>query len=104
VKTTIDIEDDLLKAAKKQAIDEGTTLKALVEEGLRERVSAKVRDTRTPVERLAALFAKLQAAADADSSPRGSELSTGGGREAIYAERIRHLEDVVDEFRSRRRV
>lgn len=35
MKTTVDIDDDLLKAAKKRAIDEGTTLRALLERGLR---------------------------------------------------------------------
>lgn len=38
MKTTIDIEDELLKAAKKRAIDEGTTLRQLVEDGLRVRL------------------------------------------------------------------
>jgi len=35
MKTTIDIADSLLEAAKARAAAEGTTLRALVEEGLR---------------------------------------------------------------------
>jgi hypothetical protein len=35
MKTTIDIADSLLSEAKSQAAQEGTTLRALVEEGLR---------------------------------------------------------------------
>ena len=35
MKTTIEISDSLLEAAKRQAGDRGTTLRALVEEGLR---------------------------------------------------------------------
>ena len=38
VKTTVEIDDALLKAAKKAAIDEGVTLRQLIEEGLRERL------------------------------------------------------------------
>lgn len=38
MRTTLNIDDDLLKAAKIAAIQEGTTLTALVEEGLRQRV------------------------------------------------------------------
>jgi len=35
MKTTVDIADELLAAAKELAREEGTTLKALIEEGLR---------------------------------------------------------------------
>ncbi len=34
MRTTITINDDLLKSAKRRAADEGRTLKSLVEEGL----------------------------------------------------------------------
>lgn len=39
MKTTVEIDDELLKAAKKAAIDEGVSLKQLIEEGLRERLA-----------------------------------------------------------------
>jgi hypothetical protein len=39
MKTTVEIDDELLKAAKKAAIDEGVTLRELVEDGLRHRLA-----------------------------------------------------------------
>jgi hypothetical protein len=41
MKTTIDIADPLLEAAKKTATREGTTLRALVELGLRQVIEKK---------------------------------------------------------------
>ena len=41
MKTTIEIADPLLREARKVAEREGTTLRALVEQGLRQVVSAK---------------------------------------------------------------
>ena len=46
MKTTIDIADDVLQAAKDAAREDGTTLRGLVEEGLRRLLSA--RRSRTP--------------------------------------------------------
>jgi len=46
MKTTLDISDPLLRDARKIAAREGTTLRALVEQGLRQIVAArKKRDT-----------------------------------------------------------
>ena len=39
MKTTVEIDDELLKAAKRAAIDEGVTLRQLIEEGLRHRMA-----------------------------------------------------------------
>ncbi len=39
MKTTVEIDDELLKAAKKAAIDEGVTLRELLEDGLRHRLA-----------------------------------------------------------------
>ena len=43
MKTTIDISDPLLEAAKKAAAREGTTLRALVELGLRQVIETRKR-------------------------------------------------------------
>jgi hypothetical protein len=43
MKTTIEISDPLLRDARKVAQREGTTLRALVEQGLRQVVAAKKR-------------------------------------------------------------
>jgi hypothetical protein len=40
MKTTVDIDDELLKAAKKAAIDEGVTLREFLEAALRARLEA----------------------------------------------------------------
>ena len=39
MKTTVEIQDDLFKAAKKAAIDEGISLRELIEDGLRHRLA-----------------------------------------------------------------
>lgn len=46
MKTTVEIDDELLKAAKRAAVDEGTTLRCLIEEGLRNRVALSNRQGR----------------------------------------------------------
>ena len=38
MKTTVELDDELFKAAKRAALEEGITLRQLIEEGLRERV------------------------------------------------------------------
>lgn len=43
MKTTLDIADPLLREARKLAAREGTTLRALVERGLRQVVAEKMR-------------------------------------------------------------
>lgn len=53
MKTTVEVPDDLLKAAKKAAIDEGITLRELIEDGLRHRLALhrageRLRDWGTP--------------------------------------------------------
>ncbi|GMV84430.1 MAG: hypothetical protein AMXMBFR80_02880 [Dehalococcoidia bacterium] len=53
MKTTVDIDDELLKAAKKAAIDEGITLREFLEDALRHRLALhraneRVRDWGTP--------------------------------------------------------
>ena len=43
MKTTVDITDQLLAAAKRQAVRDGTTVRALIEEGLRQVVQERRR-------------------------------------------------------------
>ena len=43
MKTTVDISDALMSAAKRLAAQEGTTLRALIEEGLREVLARRER-------------------------------------------------------------
>lgn len=45
MKTTLDISDPLLRDARKIAAREGTTLRALVEQGLRQVVAARKKRT-----------------------------------------------------------
>ena len=78
MKTTIEIADGLLLEAKKRAVRDGTTLRALVEEGLRTVLGA----------RTAGAFSLRDASVDG----RGlSEEFRGAGweriREAVYEER-----------------
>ena len=39
MKTTVELDDELLRDAKKRAIDEGISLRALLEDALRERLT-----------------------------------------------------------------
>jgi Arc/MetJ family transcription regulator len=48
MKTTIDLPDDLLVAAKQRAASERTTLRAMVERGLRAQLGAPGRSRRKP--------------------------------------------------------
>jgi hypothetical protein len=47
MRTTISVDDDLLKEAKKVAADSGTTLNKLVEDSLRETLSRRQSNDRT---------------------------------------------------------
>jgi hypothetical protein len=51
MKTTVNIADPLLSAAKKLAADEGTTLRALIEEGLRRVLERRQRHGRFELRR-----------------------------------------------------
>lgn len=42
MKTTVEIDDELLKAAKKRAVDEGVTLREFLEKALRARLESPV--------------------------------------------------------------
>lgn len=46
MKTTVEIDDELLKAAKRAAVDEGTTLRSIIEDGLRNRLALSDRQRR----------------------------------------------------------
>ncbi len=55
MRTTIDIADDLAARAKKAAVDRGTTLRQLVEEGLRQVLCGGRRAAPSPLRRLKGL-------------------------------------------------
>ncbi len=48
MKTTVDVSDPILREAKKLAASEGTTLRALVERGLRHVIAEKASIPRRP--------------------------------------------------------
>ena len=48
MRTTLDIDDELLAAAKSEAAKEGATLTRLVEDGLRLRLAARTQGQRLP--------------------------------------------------------
>jgi hypothetical protein len=50
MKTTLDLDDELLKRAKAQAARESKSLTALIEEGLRLRLRRQTQVRRAPVE------------------------------------------------------
>ncbi len=81
MKTTIDIADPLLEAAKKTAVREGTTLRALVELGLRQ-----VLETRT---RGGAFKLRDASFRGEGLQPAAKDLSWEQIRELAYGERGR---------------
>ena len=46
MKTTVELDDDLLRRSKERALREGTSLKALIEEGLRQLLLRRRRGNR----------------------------------------------------------
>ena len=71
-RTAIDIDDDLAIAAKKEAVERRTTLKELVEEGLRVVLQRRGGGMKDPVERLAGLGKDVWKEVDADDYVRDS--------------------------------
>lgn len=87
MKTTVEIDDDLLKAAKKAAIDEGVTLRELLEDALRHRLAlhrsnVRVRTWGRPATRRARIFTRRipgrcsMTSSRLPSAPRESGLRT----------------------------
>lgn len=81
MKTTIDIADPLLEAAKKTAAREGTTLRALVELGLRQVIDSRKRNTAFRLRKASFRGKGLQ--------PAAKELSWEQMRELAYGDRGR---------------
>ncbi|MEQ1807982.1 MAG: type II toxin-antitoxin system VapB family antitoxin [Burkholderiaceae bacterium] len=81
MKTTIEISDPLLDAAKKAALRDGTTLKALVELGLRHVLATRKRDATFRLRKASFRGKGLQ--------PAAKDLSWEQIRELAYAERGR---------------
>ncbi len=64
MKTTIEIQSELLRRAKEAARREGTTLRALVEEGLRSALKSRSRPRRKWKFRMRTSKGKLQSGID----------------------------------------
>ena len=81
MKTTIDIADPLLEAAKKAAAREGTTLRALVELGLRQVIETRKRGGAFRLRKASFRGQGLQ--------PAAKDLTWEQMRELAYGERGR---------------
>jgi hypothetical protein len=81
MKTTIDIADPLLEAAKKAAVREGTTLRALVELGLRQVLESRQRGGAFRLRKASFRGKGLQ--------PAAKDLSWDQVRELAYGDRGR---------------
>lgn len=75
VRTTIDIDDDLGIRAKKAAVERRTTLRDLVEEGLRLVLDQRPGAVRDPMDRLAGLGREIWDGVNPDEYVRGSRRS-----------------------------
>lgn len=81
MKTTIDIADALLEAAKKAAARDGTTLRVLVEQGLRQVLMARKRGPAFRMRDASFRGEGLQ--------PAAKDLSWEQIRELAYGKRVR---------------
>ena len=76
MKTTIELPDDLLLAAKKKALDSRTTLRALFEQALRRELTTPRRSTKAkPRRRIHWVTAKGKLPRDLDLSDREAMYS-----------------------------
>jgi predicted transcriptional regulator len=66
MKTTIELSDELVMEAKKLAIERRTTLRALVEQGLRHELGMPAEPASHPLERIATLDAEIWKGVKAD--------------------------------------
>ena len=104
MKTTVDLDPELLKAAKRRAIDDGTTLRALVEDGLRERLKKPPAQPELSGPERAARFMAFMARWDSEHPVGGPDaLSIVAARHAVLEERVEHLISVQSESAERMR-
>lgn len=71
MRTTIDIDDDLAIRAKKEAVERRSSLRELVEEGLRLVLDQKPGAVRDPMDRLAGLGREIWDGVNPDEYVRG---------------------------------
>ena len=74
MRTTIHLPDDLLAQAKRAALESGTTLTAVIEEALRERLARRGNPVTAPVELTTFGGLGLQPGVDLDDSAALLEL------------------------------
>ena len=79
MRTTLDLDDHLVREAKRRALDQGSTLTSFIEEALRERLRSD--PARTGSYRFRPLLKKGSAASDVDFDDRDAlyELMEGRG-------------------------
>ena len=94
MKTTVEIDDELLKAAKKLAIDEHTTLRALIEDGLRTLVDVTCDPRRTPGEAILEIYARQQART-APEAPRLSGIRLPITRDEFYEGQVEEITQAI---------
>ncbi len=114
MKTTVEIEDGLYRAAKKQAIDEGITFRRLLEDALRARVPTRARSKRPKASKLPEgtkvtdrafwdyWFDELKIPASA-LAPEASSTTDDepNWRADLYEERIEHLLEIARQGQKR---
>ena len=74
MRTTIHLPDDLLAQAKRAALESGTTLTAVIEEALRERLARRGNPVTSPVELTTFGGSGLRPGVDLDDSAALLEL------------------------------
>ncbi len=77
MKTTLDLDDDLILAIKRRALDQGTTMTAIIEDALRKHLSPKPKPEKPFKLKLKPVRGKLRPGVDLDSRDSLYEIMEG---------------------------